>query len=154
MTDNLGRPFFFVLFCFLLDILCIYISNVIPFPGFPSRTPHHTFPPTHSHHTTLALPYTGESSLHRTKGPSSYWCLLHMQLEPWVLPCVPLVGGLVPGTSGEVWLVNIVVLPMGLQTSSTPSVLSLTPPLGSSCSVQQLTMSICLCICQALAVHF
>jgi hypothetical protein len=42
-----------------------------------------------------------------------------------------LVGGLVPGNSGSgVCLVDIVVLPMGLQTPSAPSVLSLTPPLG------------------------
>jgi hypothetical protein len=30
--------------------------------------------PTHSHLTALAFPYTGESSLHRTKALSSYWC--------------------------------------------------------------------------------
>jgi hypothetical protein len=42
-------------------------------------------------------------------------------------------------------------LPMGLQTSSAPSVLSLTPPLGTLCSVQWLTASIHFCICQALA---
>jgi hypothetical protein len=40
------------------------------------------------------------------------------------------------------WLVAIVALPMGLQTSSSPSVLPLTPPLGSPCSVQQLVVSI------------
>ena len=38
---------------FLLDILCIYISNVIPFPSFPSGTPSPYFyecapSPTHS----------------------------------------------------------------------------------------------------------
>jgi hypothetical protein len=54
---------------FLLDILCIYISNVIPIPGFPSRFPllHPPspasmrmlpLPPTYSHLTTLAFPYT------------------------------------------------------------------------------------------------
>ena len=41
-----------------------------------------------------------------------------------------LVGGLVPGSSGGgVWLVDIVVLPVGLQTPSAPSFLSLSPPL-------------------------
>jgi hypothetical protein len=50
-----------------------------------------------------------------------------------------------------VWLVDIVVLPVGLQTPSAPSVLSLTPPLGSPCSVQWLTVSICIWIGQALA---
>jgi hypothetical protein len=39
---------------------------------------------------------------------------------------------------------------MGLQTSSAPSVLSLTSPLGIPCSVPWLTASICFCICQAL----
>ena len=48
-------------------------------------------------------------------------------------------------------MVDIVVLPMGLQTPSAPSVLSLTPPLGTLCSVQWLAESIHLCICQALA---
>jgi hypothetical protein len=40
---------------------------------------------------------------------------------------------------------------MGLQTPSAPSVLSLTPPLGTPCSVQWLAVSLQLCICQALA---
>jgi hypothetical protein len=40
---------------------------------------------------------------------------------------------------------------MRLQTPSVPSVLPLTPPLGSPCSVQWLAVSICICICQALA---
>jgi hypothetical protein len=48
-----------------------------------------------------------------------------------------------------VWLVDILVLPMGLQTSSAPSLLSLTPPLGSLCSAQWLAARICLCICMA-----
>ena len=45
-----------------------------------------------------------------------------------------LVGGLVPGNSGEIWLVDIDVHPMGLQTPSAPSVLSLSPPLGAHSS--------------------
>ena len=62
------------------------------------------------------------------------------------------VDGLGPGAlEGEgVWLVDTVVLPMGLQTPSTPSVLSLTPLLGTPCSVQWLAVSIHLCICKAL----
>jgi hypothetical protein len=50
-----------------------------------------------------------------------------------------------------VLLVDIVHLPIGLQTPSAPSVLSLAPPLGTLCSVQLLAASICLCVCQALA---
>ena len=36
--------FFFISFSFLLDILFICISNVIPFPGFYSGNSHHIFP--------------------------------------------------------------------------------------------------------------
>ena len=49
----------------------IYFSNVIPFPGFPSENPVSPRPahqPTDSHFLALAFPYTGASSLHRTKG--------------------------------------------------------------------------------------
>jgi hypothetical protein len=59
------------------------------------------------------------------------------------------VDGLVPGSSGG-GLVYIVVLPMGLQTSSTPSVPSLTPPLGTPRSVQWLAANIWLCVCKDL----
>ena len=62
-----------------------------------------------------------------------------------------LVDGLVPGCSGGVWLVDIVVLPVWLQTPSTPSDPSLTPLLGTLHSVQWLPANICLCICKALA---
>ena len=48
-------------------------------------------------------------------------------------------------------MVDIVVLPMGFQTLSAPSVLSLTPPLGALCSVQWLATSVHLCIYKALA---
>ena len=62
-----------------------------------------------------------------------------------------LVDGLVHGSSGGgVWLVDIVVLSMGLQTPSAPSVLSLISSLGTLCSVQWLAMRIHLCISQAL----
>ena len=73
--------------------------------------------------------------------------LLNRRQEPWVHPCVPLGWWLRPW---ELWLVDIVVLSMGLQIPSAPSVLSLTPPLGTQWSVQWLAVSICLCICQHL----
>ena len=77
-----------------------------------------------------------------------------MQLEPWVSPCVLFGWWFSPWEFwglGVVWLIDVVVLPMGLQTLSAPSVLSLTPPLGTQCSVQWLAASINLCICQVLA---
>jgi hypothetical protein len=57
------------------------------------------------------------------------------------------------GSGGGYWLVHI-VSPIGLQTLSTPSVLPLVPPLGTLHSVQWLSVSICLCICQALPELF
>ena len=62
-----------------------------------------------------------------------------------------LVGDLVLRSSGGIGLVDNVVLPMGLQTPSPTSVLSLTPPLGSQCSILWLSASICIYIGQALA---
>jgi hypothetical protein len=49
---------------FSLVIIFIYISNVIPFPGFPSKTPYplalpHAHQHTHSCFLALAVPYTG-----------------------------------------------------------------------------------------------
>ena len=51
-----------------------------------------------------------------------------------------LVDDLVPGSSGRVGLVDVVVLLMGVQTPSTPPVLSLTPLLGTPHSVQWLAV--------------
>ena len=48
-------------------------------------------------------------------------------------------------------MVDIVLLPMGLQTPSSPSVPSLTLLLGAPHSVQWLAANIRLCICKALA---
>jgi hypothetical protein len=113
----------------------------------------YTHPPTHSHLPTLNSSTLGHLYLfHRTKDLSSHWCMtkLHMQLEPCVLLCWWLSSGELWG----VWLVDIFVLLMGLQTPSTPSVLSLTPLLGTLCSPQWLTVSICLFICKVLAGPF
>ena len=60
---------------FLLEFLFIYISNVIPFPGFPSGNSflihllHASMRMLHpnSHLITLAFPYIVASGLHRTK---------------------------------------------------------------------------------------
>jgi hypothetical protein len=82
----------------LLDIFFIYISNVIPFPGFPSKTPNSlpytpAHQPTHSfflawHSPTLVYwAFTGP----RASPLIDNWQghpLLHMWLEPWVPPCL------------------------------------------------------------------
>jgi hypothetical protein len=89
----MGGFLFIIIYLFLFDIFFIYISNVIPFPSFPSGDPPYSFPtppayqPTHTCFLALAFPYTGpRASLHidnRLGHPQ-----LHMQLEPWVPPCV------------------------------------------------------------------
>jgi hypothetical protein len=73
-----------------------------------------------------------------------------MWLEPRVTTCVLFGWWFSPWELWGIWLVDIVVPPMGLQTISAPSVPSLTPPLGTLCSVQWLAVSICLCICHSL----
>jgi hypothetical protein len=148
---NLSLAFVVVVclcFVFLLDIFFIYISNIISFPGFSSKTPYPSPLPCSSTHP-LALP-----------GPG---ILLYGSIEPFqdqgpFLPLMPdkayarqgyicswskeshlmfsLVGGLVPESSGVYWLVHIIVPPMVLQTPSAPWVLSLAPSLGTLCSVQ------------------
>jgi hypothetical protein len=146
---------------FVLLILFTYISNAIPLCKSPSSSPPpasmrvlpHPFPPPHP-----GIPDVGSSSLHRTMGLSSHWCPTRLSSATYMAGamgpsmCTPhvysLVGGLVPGSSGEVWLVDIVVLPMGLQTPSAPSLLLLTPPLGSPFSVRWLAASIHFCIAQ------
>jgi len=60
-----------------------------------------------------------------------------MQLEPWVCSCIFFGWWF---SLWELWLVGIVVL-MGLQTPSTPSILSLTPPMGTQFSLQWLRVS-------------
>ena len=133
-----------------MPFLCFPPYQKPPYPIPPcfcdsvSPLTHPLLPP------TLDSPTLGHLlSLHRTKDLCSHWCLprLYMQLEL----CVLLGWWLSPWELWGIWLVDIVVLPMGLQTPSAPSVLSLTPPLGTPCSVQWLAVSICLCICKALA---
>jgi len=61
-----------------------------------------------------------------------------------------LVGGLFPGSSGGSGYFILCSF-YGVANPSAPSVLSLSPPLGTPCSGQWLALSIHLCICQALA---
>ena len=81
--------------------------------------------PTHSRFLSLAFACHEEYDLLNTEGLSSHWWptshhLLHTLLVISSLRALAVMGG--------VWLFDIVVLPMRLQTPSAPSVLSLTPP--------------------------
>ena len=80
---DMGLVTLLFFFNFLFLILFMYISNVVPFPGFPSANPL-SHPPSpvslrvmpHFYLTTLASPYVGASSLHRPIGLHSNWCQL------------------------------------------------------------------------------
>jgi hypothetical protein len=120
-----------------------------PPPTHPP-TPTPTHPPTHSHThpptpnfqlIALASPYTGSSSLHRTKGFSSNWFEIRQSSATYATGamghsiCIAWLM-LVPGSSGGegVWLVDIVVLPVGFQTpfsSFSPSNSSIGDPVLS-----------------------
>jgi hypothetical protein len=133
----------------------IYISSLIPLPG----TPHSQNPPIPSPSPCFYDRVPPPNPPPPTSPPSVplHWDIyytfigpLHPLMSDKAILCYicswshvySLVGSLVPGSSGGFWLVDIVVLPMGLQIPSAPSVLSLTPPLWIPCSVQWLTVSI------------
>ena len=157
-------PVFFFSNSFFIGFLYLHFK-CYPFSQSPPQTLSHPHlpasmrmfphPPTQSHLPALAFPFSRASSLHRTKGLSSHWCPTKPSSATYTAgdmgPSMCIVWWFSPWDFWRVWLVNIVALPMGLKTSSAASVLSLTPPLGTLCSVQLLAVSICLCICQALA---
>ena len=80
---------------FVLLILFIYISNASPLPSFSSANPL-SYPPTptsirvlphpqsQSCLTTLAFPYAGASSLHRTQGLPSHQCQIRPSSATWI----------------------------------------------------------------------
>ena len=78
--------------------------------------------------------------------PFFFWVL---QNQP-VYDVCSLVGSLVSGSSQGSRLVETMVLPMGLSSPSIALVLALTLPQGSLTSVQWLTVSICIFLCQLL----
>jgi hypothetical protein len=146
------------------SILFIYISNVIPFPRFPSRNPLFNPPSSYTTHspTTTSLPWYSPAVGHwdsQDQGsllPLIYGKAILCYICCWShgsLHVYSLVSGLVPWSTaggGRVWLVDFVLLPMGctpLQFLQS----FLTPPLGNPCSVQWLAASIYLCICHILA---
>ena len=157
---------FQIFFNFVLVILFIYISSVIPPFQFPLHKPPSPppspasmrvlpHPPTHFCLSSLAFPYAGVSKLHRTKGLPSQWCQIRYSSVTYPAgamgtPCVLFGWWFSPWELWGVWLVGIVVLPMGMQSPSAPSVLALISPLGSPHSVQCLAMYIHISIDPAL----
>jgi hypothetical protein len=133
----------FSLFTFQMLSLSWFLLQNPPIPSSlplllwgcsPTHLPAPTFLPWHSPtlgHWTFTRPRAASPIDFQQGHP-----LLHTWLEPWIPPYV-LFGSWFssPWELWGVWLVDIIVLPMGLQTPSAPSVLSLTPPLGTLCSV-------------------
>jgi hypothetical protein len=120
-----------------------------PPPPIPSPLLLLTKPP-----TPASWPWHSPTRGHRAfTGPMAFppiddqigHSLLHMQLEPWVPPCVLFDWWFSPWELWGYWLVQIVVPPMGIQTSSTPWVLSLVPSLRTLCSNQWMAVSILFC---------
>ena len=148
---------------FFFGIFFIYISNVIPFPGLPSRNPLSnppspclstthpptpTFPPWHSPTLGHRLP-SGPRALPPTYVQQRH-PLPHMQLETWVPPCVyALVGDPVPRSSRGSGRLILLLPPWGCKSPQLLQFLLSTPPLGTLHSVQWLAVSICPCICKA-----
>jgi hypothetical protein len=108
----------------------------IPFPlpcfnesaPSPTHSPTPTSPPWHSL-TRGHWAFTASRA-----SPIDGWQghpLLHMWLQLWVPPSVLFGWWFISWELWGFWLVYIIVLPMGFQTPSSPSVLSLTPPLGT-----------------------
>jgi hypothetical protein len=111
---SLGFLFFFLI---IIRYFFIYISNVIPFPHFPSKSP-----PVPSPLPLLTNPPTPASlSWHSPALRNQAWLrvsplidvpqghpLLHMQLEPWVPPCMLFVWWFSPWELWGYWLIHIV----------------------------------------------
>ena len=86
-------------------------------------------PQTHCHLTALESSYAKVSSQHSTKGLLSHWCQIRQSsatywLELWIPPCVLFSWWFGPWVLWVVCLIDLVLL-MGLQSSSAPSVLPL-----------------------------
>ena len=117
-----------------------------PFLVSPLKTPYSIlfcpcYQPTPSHFPFLAFHHRPRWTFPGPKDSPSFDIqqghpLLHIQLEPWVPPCVLFDWWFSPWEFWGYSLVHIVVLPMELQAPPASLVLSLAPPLGTFCSVQ------------------
>jgi hypothetical protein len=145
---------------FLIWLFYLFTFQMIsPFLVSPPQTPYHLpppasmrvlpHPPTLPQHPSIPLPWVIEP-------PQDWGVMLDKAIlcyiSSWSHRC-PHVYSLVQFSSWElwrgVWLVDIVVALMGLQTPSAPSGLALTSPLRSPYSFQCLAAWIRVCIGQA-----
>jgi hypothetical protein len=92
-------------------------ETLYPIPPYPAPMRVFPCPPTYSCLPTFTFPYTGASSLHKTKGLSSNWCLTSPSSATYPVGTIgslhvySLVGDLVPGSSGgSGWLILLFFL--------------------------------------------
>jgi hypothetical protein len=113
-------------------MLLFHLPNLLLLGCFPFHTTTPVFLPWHFS-TLEQRAFTGPR-VFPPIGARQNHPLLHIWLEPLSPPCVRELF--------VVWLVDNIALPMVLQTTPSPLVLSLTPPLGSLCSVQWLSVNL------------
>ena len=143
ITD-IERQHFIV--CLSDDFFLFFVFNEYSlYPHFKCYSPFtYSYPPslsacfpltTTSLPQCLGIPVHWETHPHLTKGLFSHWCQqccpLRHKLEPWVSPCVLTGWCFSPWEFLPVWLVDNVILPMGVLSLSATSVLSLVPSLGT-----------------------
>jgi hypothetical protein len=112
---------------FVLDIFFIYTLNAIPLSSFPlpkyplPSPPPPFIPDSWPWHSSILghRIFSRQRASPQIDGQLGH-PLLHMQLETCVPLCVFFDWWFSPRELWGYWLVHIVVLPMGLQTSSAP----------------------------------
>jgi hypothetical protein len=89
-SKRFRKIFFYIKICYVIFLIGYFLYlhfKCYPLSQFPPGNPYPILPPpasmrmfpypyTHSCLPTLTFPYTGASSIHRTKGLSSYWWLI------------------------------------------------------------------------------
>jgi hypothetical protein len=115
----------FSLFTFqMLSPFLVLPGNSLPTSAPPASMRLFPHPYPHSCLPSLAFPYPGALSLHKTKSLSSHWCLTKLTSASYVAGamdpsmCTLFHWWLSSCELWGVWLVDIVVLPMGLQMPS------------------------------------
>ena len=143
----------FIRYFLYLHFKCYPLSEFLLWKSCPPPPPSAS-QPTHSHsrswHSTLLghITFTGIRCSLPIDGQLGH-SLLHIQLEPQILPCVLFGWWFSYKEVWGYWVVQIDIITMGLQTTSTPWVLSLAPSLETLCSIQWMIVSIHFCIWQS-----
>ena len=114
--------------------------------------------PLTKHLTPLASPFDEATNFHRTKSLPSQWCQISQSSTKYIARAMDWLMYTLwlwfsPWELWGIWLVDTVVLPIGLHSPSAPSDLPLTLPLGSPGSFQWLAVSICIWLSQVLEEH-